>query len=156
MIGLVQRVSEARVVIEGTTVGAIDRGILLFLGVQHHDGEAESDRLLERVLGYRIFADGAGKMNLSLTDVGGELLIVSQFTLPANTQKGMRPSFTSAAHPDNSRKLYDYFVAQAKAKHPVVATGQFGERMAVSLCNDGPVTFWLEVPPPATDATTLD
>lgn len=149
MIGLIQRVSDARVEVDGETVGAIGRGIALLLGVERGDREEEANRLLERVLGYRIFADGAGKMNLSLREVQGELLIVSQFTLPANTQKGMRPSFTSAAHPDLSRRLYEHFVAQAHDQHPVVQTGQFGERMAVSLCNDGPVTFWLQVAPPA-------
>ena len=153
MIGLVQRVSNAAVVVDDETVGAIGRGVLLLLGVERGDTEREGERLLERVVGYRMFADGAGKMNRSLADVGGELLIVSQFTLPANTQKGMRPSFTHAAHPDLSRTLYDHFVMRANALQPApvakVATGKFGERMAVSLCNDGPVTFWLQVSPSA-------
>ena len=147
MIGLIQRVSKAAVTVNDEVVGAIERGILLFLGIEWGDGEAQSTRLLERVLGYRIFPDGMGKMNLNLIEIKGELLIVSQFTLPADTQKGMRPSFTRVAHPEHSHQLYKHFVAQAKALHHPVATGRFGERMAVTLCNDGPVTFCLQVTP---------
>lgn len=147
MIALLQRVSEASVTVGDEVVGAIDYGLLVLLGVQRGDTERECQRLLERVLGYRMFADGQGKMNLSVRDVDGAILVVSQFTLPADTSKGMRPSFSSAAHPDLSRELYDSFVQRALEAHPKLATGLFGERMRISLINDGPVTFWLEVPP---------
>ena len=147
MIGLIQRVSKAAVAVNDEVVGAIEQGILLFLGIECGDGEAQSVRLLERVLGYRVFPDGMGKMNLNLVEIKGGLLIVPQFTLPADTQKGMRPSFTRAAHPEHSHQLYKHFVAQARAQYRPVATGRFGERMAVTLCNDGPVTFWLQVAP---------
>ncbi|MEB4590365.1 D-aminoacyl-tRNA deacylase [Candidatus Thiothrix sp. Deng01] len=144
MIGLIQRVSRAQVDIAGETVGSIGRGVLLLLGVEKDDTEAKADRLLERVLGYRIFPDGVGKMNLSLRDVEGDLLIVSQFTLPADTGKGMRPSFTPAAPPELGEKLYGYFVAQAQKQQKEVRTGVFAADMQVSLINDGPVTFWLK------------
>lgn len=139
-----QRVSRAQVDIAGETVGSIGRGVLLLLGVEKDDTEAKADRLLERVLGYRIFPDGAGKMNLSLRDVDGDLLIVSQFTLPADTCKGMRPSFTPAASPELGEALYRYFVGQAQQQQNV-QTGVFAADMQVSLVNDGPVTFWLKV-----------
>lgn len=145
MIGLIQRVSQAQVTIEGETVGQIGRGILLLLGVEKEDSEAKAERLLERVLGYRIFPDAEGKMNLALRDVQGELLIVSQFTLPADTRKGMRPSFTPAAAPALGESLYHYFVGQARQQLEVVQTGVFAADMQVSLTNDGPVTFWLQV-----------
>lgn len=145
MIGLIQRVARAQVDIEGETVGQIGRGILLLLGVEKEDTEAKADRLLERVLGYRIFPDGDGKMNLSLRDIGGELLVVSQFTLPANTRKGMRPSFTPAAAPAVGEALYLYFVGRACQQIDGVQTGVFLADMQVSLVNDGPVTFWLQV-----------
>lgn len=138
MIGLIQRVSRAQVDIAGETVGSIGRGVLLLLGVEKDDTEAKADRLLERVLGYRIFPDGVGKMNLSLRDVEGDLLIVSQFTLPADTGKGMRPSFTPAAPPELGEKLYGYFVAQAQKQQKEVRTGVFAADMQVSLINDGP------------------
>ncbi|MEZ5451964.1 MAG: D-aminoacyl-tRNA deacylase [Thiothrix sp.] len=145
MIGLIQRVSSAQVAIEGATVGQIGRGILLLLGVEKEDTEAKADRLLQRVLGYRIFPDDGGKMNLSLRDIGGELLVVSQFTLPADTDKGMRPSFTPAAPPAEGERLYLYFAAQARKQVENLQTGVFSADMQVSLVNDGPVTFWLQV-----------
>lgn len=145
MIGLIQRVSSAQVAIEGATVGQIGRGILLLLGVEKEDTEAKADRLLQRVLGYRIFPDDGGKMNLSLRDIGGELLVVSQFTLPADTHKGMRPSFTPAAPPAEGERLYLYFAAQARKQVENLQTGVFSADMQVSLVNDGPVTFWLQV-----------
>ncbi|QQZ29403.1 D-tyrosyl-tRNA(Tyr) deacylase [Thiothrix subterranea] len=145
MIGLIQRVSHAQVDIDGVTVGQIERGILLLLGVEKADTEAQAERLLERVLGYRIFPDAQGKMNLSLREISGGLLIVPQFTLPADTRKGMRPSFTPAAPPDQGKTLFTYFVEQARQQLTMVQTGVFGADMQVSLTNDGPVTFWLQV-----------
>lgn len=145
MIGLIQRVSQAQVAIDGVTVGQIDRGILLLLGVEKADTEAQAGRLLERVLGYRIFPDAQGKMNLSLREINGGLLIVPQFTLPADTRKGMRPSFTPAAPPAQGAALFNYFTAQARQQLLTVQTGVFGADMQVSLTNDGPVTFWLQV-----------
>lgn len=144
MIGLIQRVSQAQVDIEGATVGKIGRGILLLLGVEKADTQANADRLLERVLGYRIFPDAAGKMNLALRDIQGDLLIVPQFTLPADTRKGLRPSFTPAAAPDVGRVLFDYVTQQARQHLGQVQTGVFAADMQVSLTNDGPVTFWLQ------------
>lgn len=154
MIALIQRVSQAQVTVESRTVGAIGRGILALIGVQRGDDTASADRLLERVLTYRIFSDEQGKMNLSLRDIGGELLLVSQFTLAADTQKGTRAGFSAAAAPDEARRLFDYFLDQARTSHrPArghphggVAAGIFGADMQVSLVNDGPVTFWLETP----------
>ncbi len=145
MIGLIQRVSHAQVAIDGVTVGQIDRGILLLLGVEKADTEAQAGRLLERVLGYRIFPDAQGKMNLSLREINGGLLIVPQFTLPADTRKGMRPSFTPAAPPAQGAVLFNYFTAQARQQLLTVQTGVFAADMQVSLTNDGPVTFWLQV-----------
>jgi D-tyrosyl-tRNA(Tyr) deacylase len=147
MIGLLQRVTHARVDVSGECVGQIGPGLLVLLGVERGDGEAQADRLLERLLGYRVFSDAGGKMNLGLKDAGGGLLLVPQFTLPADTHKGMRPSFTPAAPPDEGKRLFDYTLARARAQHGEVASGQFGADMQVSLCNDGPVTFWLQVPP---------
>ncbi len=144
MIGLMQRVSEASVVVEGRTVGKIGRGLLVLVGVEKHDDEASARRLLERLLGYRVFPDAQGKMNLSLTDIGGELLLVPQFTLAADTHKGTRPSFSSAASPEQGASLFEYLVAAARERHPRVQTGVFGADMKVSLINDGPVTFWLQ------------
>ncbi len=146
MIGLIQRVQAAQVEIDSELVGKISQGIVLLLGVQKEDNEALSDKLLHKVINYRIFEDDDGKMNNSLLDIEGELLVVSQFTLPANTKKGLRPSFASAAPPELGQSMYDYFVAQAghKLVKPV-QTGEFGADMQVSLINDGPVTFWLEV-----------
>ena len=145
MIGLLQRVTQARVEIADSVVGEVSKGLLVLLGVERGDTEKQADRLLERLLGYRVFEDESGRMNLSLRDIQGGMLIVPQFTLPADTQKGTRPSFTPAASPGEGERLYDYFVAQAKAAHADIATGQFGADMQVSLTNNGPVTFWLKV-----------
>ena len=145
MIGLLQRVTEARVVIDGNNVGAIGRGLLVLVGIERTDTKAQADRLLERLLGYRVFPDAEGKMNLSVSDVGGGLLLVPQFTLAADTDKGLRPSFSSAATPEQGKQMFDYLVACARARHDEVATGCFGADMQVGLINDGPVTFWLQV-----------
>jgi len=144
VIGLLQRVSRARVEVSGETVGAIGRGLLVLVAVQPQDTQASADRLLERILGYRVFPDADDRMNLSLRDLGGGLLLVSQFTLAADTRKGTRASFTSAAAPELGQRLYDYLVERARAAHPEVAAGRFGADMQVSLTNDGPVTFWLQ------------
>lgn len=143
MKGLIQRVTQAQVVVDGQCVGAIDGGILLLLGVEQGDSQQQADKLLHKILNYRIFADAEGKMNLSLKDTGGGLLIVSQFTLAADTQKGLRPSFSSAASPMLARQLYDYFVEQAQKQHHPVATGVFAADMKITLTNDGPVTLML-------------
>jgi D-tyrosyl-tRNA(Tyr) deacylase len=145
MIGLLQRVSQARVEVDGARVGAIGPGLMVLVCAERGDGEAEADRLLERLLGYRVFGDAEGKMNLSLRDVRGGLLLVPQFTLAADTHKGMRPSFTPAAPPEEGERLFDYFAAKARSAHPNVETGRFGAHMRVSLTNDGPVTIWLRV-----------
>ncbi len=147
MIGLLQRVTEASVRVEDRTVGRIGAGLLVLLGVQKGDGEAEAERLLERLVTYRVFEDDAGRMNRSLLDAGGGLLVVSQFTLAAETRKGTRPGFSTAAPPDEGRRLYEYFVDRARQRVALVETGEFGAAMRVQLVNDGPVTFWLEVPP---------
>jgi D-tyrosyl-tRNA(Tyr) deacylase len=147
MIGLLQRVSQARVEVDGASVGEIGSGLLVLLCAERGDSEAEADRLLERVLGYRVFADAEGKMNLSLREIQGGLLLVPQFTLAADTHKGMRPSFTRAASPADGERLFDYFVARARASYTAVETGRFGAHMQVSLTNDGPVTIWLRVEP---------
>ncbi|MCP5196210.1 MAG: D-tyrosyl-tRNA(Tyr) deacylase [Gammaproteobacteria bacterium] len=149
MIGLLQRVREARVAVDGEVVGEIGAGLLVLIGVERSDGEGQADRLLERVLGYRVFADAEGKMNLSLREIGGGLLLVPQFTLAADTHKGMRPSFTPAAPPAEGERLFGHLVAQARQRQARVATGRFGAHMQVSLINDGPVTFWLRVAPDA-------
>ncbi|ALS31571.1 D-tyrosyl-tRNA(Tyr) deacylase [Pseudoalteromonas nigrifaciens] len=145
MQGLIQRVKHAKVEINNQVVGEIGQGILVLLGVEKQDDEQAADKLLHKISNYRIFTDENDKMNLSLKDIAGELLVVSQFTLAANTKKGMRPSFSSAATPSQANELYEYFVAQAKALNLTVATGEFGADMQVSLCNDGPVTFNLAV-----------
>jgi D-tyrosyl-tRNA(Tyr) deacylase len=144
MIALIQRVTQAEVRIGGRVAGAIDRGILALIGVSRGDDEPAAERLLERVLTYRIFPDAEGRMNLSLRDIQGGLLLVSQFTLAADTRKGSRAGFTTAAAPDDARRLYDLLLERARAAHPIVACGEFGADMQVSLVNDGPVTFWLE------------
>ena len=145
MIGLLQRVSSARVDVGGETVAAIGTGLLVLVGVQKGDDETRPLRLLERLLGYRVFPDADGRMNRSLRDIGGGLLLVPQFTLAADTRKGTRASFTAAAPPAEGERLFDLLVARALAAHADVATGRFGADMQVSLVNDGPVTFWLEV-----------
>lgn len=141
MLALLQRVQHARVDVDGQTVGAIGAGLLIFVCAERGDTEATGDKLLAKILKLRIFADEQGKMNRSVVDVGGGLLIVSQFTLAADTTGGNRPSFTNAAPPDEGRRLYDHFVAQARAAHPLVQTGQFAADMQVHLVNDGPVTI---------------
>lgn len=147
MIGLLQRVTEARVEVGGETIAAIGPGLLVLVGVERGDTVAEADRLLERLLGYRVFSDTAGKMNRSLRDVGGGLLLVPQFTLPADTGRGSRPSFTPAAAPDEGRRLFEHMVQRAASLHAHVGSGCFAADMRVALVNDGPVTFWLRVRP---------
>jgi D-tyrosyl-tRNA(Tyr) deacylase len=149
MIGLLQRVSHASVVVEGATVGAIEAGLLVLLCAEKGDTEREADALLTKLLGYRMFSDENGKMNRSVVDAGGALLVVPQFTLAADTRSGSRPSFSPAAAPQDGLRLFDYFVRQARQRHATVETGEFGADMKVSLTNDGPVTFWLQVAPPA-------
>ncbi|NWB97380.1 D-tyrosyl-tRNA(Tyr) deacylase [Pseudomonas gingeri] len=144
MKGLLQRVSGARVEVAGDVVGAIDQGLLVLLAVEPGDTQAHADKLLKKLLNYRVFSDPQGKMNLSLADVGGGLLLVSQFTLAADTQSGLRPSFSTAAPPALAEALFDYVVAQAQRLHGQVATGRFGADMQVHLVNDGPVTFLLQ------------
>lgn len=144
MIGLLQRVRSAAVHVAGERVAAIGTGLLVLVGVQREDDEARAARLLERLLGYRVFADEQGRMNRSLTDTGGGLLLVPQFTLAADTAKGLRPGFSRAAGPDAARALFDHLASLARARHAEVQTGRFGADMQVSLVNDGPVTFWLE------------
>jgi D-tyrosyl-tRNA(Tyr) deacylase len=148
MIGLLQRVTASEVSVDGKTLGQIGLGLMVLVGVERGDTEAAADRLLERLLSYRVFADADGKMNLSLVDVGGGLLLVPQFTLAADTKKGTRPGFSPAAAPAQGRHGFDYLVGRARATHPVVQAGEFGADMQVSLTNDGPVTFWLRVEPP--------
>lgn len=148
MIGLIQRVGSAEVRVDGRLVGAITRGVLAFIAVRRNDGEAEAARLLERLLSYRIFPDAAGRMNLSLREVDGGLLLVPQFTLAADTSKGTRAGFSSAAEPEEARRLFGYLLETARGAYPHVSAGVFGAHMQVSLVNDGPVTFWLEAPAP--------
>ena len=148
MIGLLQRVTDAQVSVQGGVVGRIGAGLLVLLAVEPADTEAQADRLVERLVGYRVFEDADGRMNLSLADTGGGLLLVPQFTLAANTRKGMRPSFTGAAPPELGQGLFDYAVSRARSLlGDRVATGRFGAHMQVSLTNDGPVTFWLQTSP---------
>ena len=149
MIGLLQRVTHAQVAVDGTVIAEIGRGALAFIGVESGDGAREAERLLERMLGYRIFPDAAGRMNLSLRDTAGGLLLVPQFTLAADTRKGARPSFSGAAPPEAGRTLFEHLVAAARASYPQVACGRFGADMKVTLTNDGPVTFWLRAGPGA-------
>jgi len=149
VIGLLQRVGSASVTIGGESVGAIGRGLLVLVAVERGDAEPQGERLLERLLGYRVFPDAQGRMNLSLADAGGGLLLVPQFTLAADTARGMRPGFSGAADPREGERLFDRLVAGARASHPQVACGRFGADMQVALVNDGPVTFWLRVAPPA-------
>ena len=144
MIGLLQRVSRACVEVDGRLIGEIDLGLLVLVCAERSDTTAQANRLLERVLSYRIFTDSGGKMNLSVQDVKGGLLLVPQFTLAADTRKGTRPSFTHAAPPDVGKQLFDYLADRARQTYSPVATGQFGADMQVSLTNDGPVTIWLQ------------
>ncbi len=144
MIALIQRVLSARVEVDAESVGAIGPGLLALVAVQPDDGEPQARRMLERLLGYRVFPDSAGRMNRSLADTGGGLLLVSQFTLAADTRSGMRPSFTPAAAPEHGRHWFERLLELARATHPQVATGRFGAHMQVTLVNDGPVTFWLD------------
>ncbi|MCG5536215.1 D-aminoacyl-tRNA deacylase [Ectothiorhodospira mobilis] len=148
MIGLLQRVRHGRVQVDGAVTGEIGPGLLVLVGVERGDGPPQGDRLLQRLLDYRVFEDGDGRMNRSLRDTGGGLLLVPQFTLAADTRKGNRPSFTPAAAPEEGRRLFEALLARAREAWPQVAAGRFGAHMEVSLCNDGPVTFWLQVPPP--------
>jgi D-tyrosyl-tRNA(Tyr) deacylase len=149
MKALLQRVAEARVVVAGETIGRIDAGLLVLVCAERGDAEAQADKLLAKILKLRIFPDEAGKMNLSVQDVKGGLLVVSQFTLAADASGGNRPSFTGAAAPEDGRRLYDYFVAQARALHTQVETGRFAADMQVHLVNDGPVTIPLRIDPAA-------
>ena len=145
MITIIQRVTQAKVIIESVDISKIDQGIMALVAVEKEDSEKQADRLLERILNYRIFADANDKMNLSLRDINGGLLIVPQFTLAADTQKGNRPSFTSAASPEKGLELFNYFQQRAKTLYPASEFGRFGADMKVSLINDGPVTFTLRV-----------
>ena len=147
MIGLLQRVTRAEVRVDGDRVGAIDAGLLVLVGVEQGDTAAVGARLIERLLTYRVFSDVDGRMNRSLTDTGGGLLLVPQFTLVADTRKGTRPGFSAAAPPATAAQRFDQLVVEAGRRHPRVQAGRFGADMQVSLCNDGPVTFWLSVPP---------
>ncbi len=149
MIALLQRVSQASVTVDGQVVGAIGPGLLVLLCAERGDTEKEADLLLAKLLSYRVFNDDADKMNRSVSDVNGSLLLVPQFTLAADTRSGTRPSFTPAAEPGLGKKLFDYAVAKARSMHPSVESGQFGAHMQVALINDGPVTFWLQSKPAA-------
>lgn len=151
MIGLLQRVTRAAVCVEGARVAGIDAGLLVLVGVERGDGPFQAERLLQRLLGYRVFPDGQGRMNRSLADHGGGLLLVPQFTLAADTRKGTRASFQPAAPPQRGAELFEHLGRLAVAAHEPVALGRFGADMAVELVNDGPVTFWLEAPPPAVE-----
>ncbi|GAB7196552.1 D-aminoacyl-tRNA deacylase [Dickeya oryzae] len=145
MIALIQRVSSASVAVEGAIVGEINHGLLVLLGVEQGDDEQKATRLCEKVIGYRIFSDDNGKMNVNVQQAGGSVLVVSQFTLAADTQKGMRPSFSRGAAPAEADRLYQYFVGQCREHGLTTETGRFAADMQVSLVNDGPVTFWLQV-----------
>jgi D-tyrosyl-tRNA(Tyr) deacylase len=145
MIGLIQRVQKASVNVEGKTVGAIDKGILLLLGVEKTDTEASIEKLARKVVNYRIFSDDDGKMNLSLLDISGELLVVSQFTLVAQTDKGNRPGFSTGASAEQGKQLYEAFIAHVNQHYLTCQTGSYGDDMQVSLINDGPATFYFKV-----------
>jgi D-tyrosyl-tRNA(Tyr) deacylase len=147
VIGLLQRVDAASVEVGGREIARIGRGLLVLVGVERGDDEATADRLLERLVAYRVFADDAGRMNLSLADTGGGLLLVPQFTLAADTSKGLRPGFGRAAEPGQAERLFGYMAKRAEKRHSGVQSGRFGAHMRVSLVNDGPVTFWIRVPP---------
>lgn len=145
MIGLLQRVSEARVTVDGKVIGEVGKGLLVLVCAQREDTEENAEKLAKKILAYRIFEDENGKMNKSISDVGGELLVVSQFTLAADTSRGLRPSFTPAAAPDVGERLYEHFVSAVRQSPLKVETGEFSAHMQVGLVNDGPVTIWLEV-----------
>ncbi len=147
MIALLQRVTQASVTVDGSVTGAIAAGLLALVCAERGDGEKQADALLAKLLAYRVFPDDAGKMNRSVAEIAGGLLLVPQFTLAADTRSGTRPSFTPAAAPDDARRLFDHLVQQAQRRHATVATGRFGAHMQVALINDGPVTLWLQVPP---------
>ena len=155
MIALLQRVTQAQVVVDGATIGAIDAGLMVLVCAEKGDTDKEADALLTKLLAYRVFGDEAGKMNRSVADVDGGLLLVPQFTLAADTNSGTRPSFTPAASPQDGVRLFERFVSQARSKHRQVETGRFGADMKVSLTNDGPVTFWLQVHPKQSAAGNL-
>jgi D-tyrosyl-tRNA(Tyr) deacylase len=147
MIALLQRVSEAKVEVDGRIIGSIGPGSLVLIGVEKGDQADQAERLVDRLITYRVFADEAGKMNRSLADIAGGLLLVPQFTLAADTQSGTRPGFSTAAPPNEGKRLFDHLVRYAREQHSIVATGEFGAHMRVSLINDGPVTFWLRAAP---------
>lgn len=147
MIGLLQRVDGAAVEVEGREIARIGRGLLVLVGVEQGDDEASADRLLERLVNYRVFADAEGRMNLSLLDAGGGLLLVPQFTLAADTAKGLRPGFSRASPPGDAERLFGHIARRAGTRLPGAQSGRFGAHMRVSLVNDGPVTFWIRVPP---------
>ena len=144
MLALIQRVTSAEVTVEDAVLGTIGRGLLVLLGIEKDDTESDADKLLQKLLAYRVFADTEGRMNLSVQDVSGGLLLVSQFTLVADTNKGLRPGFSSAKPPREAERLYEYMLAQARARHAAVESGSFGADMQVALVNDGPVTFLLK------------
>lgn len=148
MIALIQRVTRAAVSVDQREVGVIGAGLLALVCAERGDSEREVDGLLDKMLAYRVFSDDSGKMNRSLVQSDGGLLLVPQFTLAADTRSGTRPSFSPAACPDDARRLFDYFLRQAQSRHRYVASGEFGAHMQVALINDGPVTFWLQVDPP--------
>ena len=143
MIALLQRVTRASITVDSECIASIDQGLLVLLGVEKSDSDAQAARMVERILGYRVFADADDKMNLSVRDIGGGVLLVPQFTLAADTTRGMRPSFSNAAPPETGRQLFDSVVDIMRSNYDYVATGRFGADMAVELVNDGPVTFWL-------------
>jgi D-aminoacyl-tRNA deacylase len=155
LIGLIQRVCQASVAVEEEIVARIGPGLLTLVAVERGDGLLQAERLAERILGYRVFEDGAGRMNRSLAETGGGLLLVSQFTLAADTRKGARPSFTPAADPETGRRLFEALVGAARNRHYPVETGRFGARMRVALVNDGPVTFWLRASPDGSGTSIL-
>jgi len=148
MICLIQRACYGKVDVDGETVGAIGYGMVVLVGFERGDDDATLEKMAHRLTHYRLFADDNGRMNLNVRQIDGEILLVPQFTLAADTRKGLRPNFTPAAAPEVARTLFDQFVERVQALHPKVATGRFGADMQVSLCNDGPVTFWLQLPPP--------
>jgi D-tyrosyl-tRNA(Tyr) deacylase len=150
MIALLQRVTAANVVVDGIQTGSIDKGLMVLVGVQRGDETSHADRLLQRLLSYRVFPDEQGKMNCSVADTKGGLLLVPQFTLAADTRSGTRPGFSTAAEPQEAERLFNYFVSRARSQHSTVQTGRFGADMKVTLTNDGPVTFWLQVSPEPT------